>query len=448
MLQEWLSIEDDDDEEEEAKRRIQPHVEAMAAKFEQANAANLEQVRQLEAESKALQDQIDELGKSAPRLAKLDETIKILEEDRQKFEQYNASMDAKVEKYTHRAELLQQEIEKCEAEMAEAEADRDDLQRQVDEQGLSLQDIDRMNTERERLIKGVESTQLRLEEAKERSSKKEGETGAKLDELESAVQRYNGLGYQIGIIPATAHNAHNFEYELRLDLNSGPDFGASQQFSASTSRPKVAERLLQDAEHGYAAHLLLPTPDLKLTKRHLQDLRKEISERRNTALEEDMMKVDMLDKTREALEDKASELETLQHRVEAAQLAFEKAREVTTTQGMASETQIERMEKELGKMRAGVGETVALMEQREMGVNLEYEELCFRGAELREELWGELERVVRFVVDFKIHVQGSLEGFEEFVAGEVEREFGSGIGDGAKRDDGDVFEGEGDEMEE
>lgn len=445
---EWLSIEDDDDEEEEAKRRIQPHVDAMAAKFEQANAANLEQVRQLEAESKALQEQIDDLGKSAPRLAKLDETIKILEEDRQKFEQYNASMDAKVEKYSHRAELLQQEIEKCEAEMAEAEADRDYLQRQVDEQGLSVQDIDRMNTERERLIKGVETTQLRLEETKERTSKKEAETGAKLDDLESAVQRYNGLGYQIGIIPATAHNAHDFEYELRLDLNSGPDFTASQQFSASTSRPKAGDRLLQSAEHGYVAHHLLPTPDLKLTKRCLQDLRKEISERRNQALEEDMVKVDMLDKTREALEDKASELETLQHRVEAAQLAFEKAREVTTTQGMASETQIERMEKELGKMRAGVGETVALMEQREMAVNLEYEELAFKGGELREHLWGELERVVRFVVDFKIHVQGALEGFEEFVAEECEREFAADEGAEVKRDDGDVFDEYGDAMEE
>merc|ERR1719282_535361 len=100
---EWLSIEDDDDDEAEAQRRIQPHVDAMAAKFEAANQSNLEQVKMLEAESKALQDQIDELSKSAPKLAKLDETIKVLEEDKGKFEQYNQSMEAKVEKYLHRA---------------------------------------------------------------------------------------------------------------------------------------------------------------------------------------------------------------------------------------------------------------------------------------------------------------------------------------------------------
>ena len=37
-----------------------------------------------------------------------------------------------------------------------------------------------------------------------------------------------------------------------------------------------------------------------------------------------MAKVDMLDKTREALEDKDSELETLKHRVGAAQEEFDK----------------------------------------------------------------------------------------------------------------------------
>lgn len=414
---EWLSIEDDDDEEEEAKRRIQPHIEAMAIRFEQANAANLEQVKELEAESKKLQEQIDELSKSAPRLAKLDETIKILEEDKQKFEQYNASMDAKVDKYAHRAELLQQEIERCEAEMAEAEAERDDLQQKVDDQGLSVQDIDRMNTERERLVKGVEATQIRLEEAKDRTGKKELETGSKLDELESTVQRYNSLGYQIGVIPSTAQNASGIEYELRLHVNSGPDF------SASASVDSANDRLLQDPNNGYAPHLLLPTPDLKQIKHSLQQLRKSISERRNANLEEDMAKIDILDKTREALEDKHSELETLKHRVSASSEEFEKTREISSAQSMASEAQIERMEKELNKVRLGLNENVQLMEQKEMAVNLEYEQLCFRSGELREELHTELERILKTVVDFKIHVQGSLESFEEFVAEEVEREY-------------------------
>ena len=46
-------------------------------------------------------------------------------------------------------------------------------------------------------------------------------------------------------------------------------------------------------------------------------------------------------------------------------------KQVTTTQKIASDTQIEKMEKELAKMRAGLTESVQLMEQREMNTNIE-----------------------------------------------------------------------------
>ncbi len=50
--------------------------------------------------------------------------------------------------------------------------------------------------------------------------------------------------------------------------------------------------------------------------------------------------------------------------------------QVTTTQKLASDTQIEKMEKELAKMRAGLSESVQLMEQREMNTNIELVSCC------------------------------------------------------------------------
>ncbi|KAK3071883.1 kinetochore-associated Ndc80 complex subunit ndc80 [Teratosphaeriaceae sp. CCFEE 6253] len=415
---EWLGMDDDEEGDEEAQRRIQPHVEAMAAKFEQANEANLQQVAQLEAEGKALQEQIDELSKSAPRLAKLDETVKLLEEDRKKFEVYNANMEGKVEKYSHRADLLQAELEKCEQEIVAAEEERNDLQRRVDEQGLSVQDIDRMNSERERLQKGVEGTSVRLEEAKDRASKKEAETGGKLDELEAVVQRFNSLAYQVGVIPPSAPNANGADHELHLRLTPSPDFSASQSQRHSHD---PSDRLLATPTAGYQPPALLPH-DLRTLKHHLQDLRRTLSERRNASLEADLARLDCLDKTREALDDKDAELEGLGHRLRAAQEECEKTREILNAQYMAGEAQMERMEKELGRMRGGVRETVAEVEGREMEVHLEYEQLQLAASSLREGLHTQLERTLNEIIRFKIHVQGSLEQYEEFVGGEIERE--------------------------
>jgi len=60
---------------------------------------------------------------------------------------------------------LDEEIKKTEAELQAAEEERISLQTSVDKQGITIQDIDRMNTERERLQRSLEDTLARLEDA-------------------------------------------------------------------------------------------------------------------------------------------------------------------------------------------------------------------------------------------------------------------------------------------
>lgn len=52
---------------------------------------------------------------------------------------------------------------------------------------------------------------------------------------------------------------------------------------------------------------------------------------------------------------------------------------------------------------------------------LRYEQLQLRANALREELHTEIERMLDDIVRFKLHVQKSLEEYEQFIADEVER---------------------------
>ncbi|KAI9815297.1 MAG: kinetochore-associated Ndc80 complex subunit ndc80 [Pycnora praestabilis] len=411
----WLQV-GEDDEEEDADRLLVPHVQGMAAEFNKANEKYLEEMTILEAEHKSLEQQIEEFEKSSPDIGKLDKHFKILEEDKEKFEAYNTSMEGKAEKYEARVKFLMEEIEKAGAELKEAEQERANLQESVDRQGITVLDIDRMNSERERLQKGLEATVIRLEEAKKKVSEKEIEAGRRMEELERVVEKYNSLGYQIGLIPSTAPNAKGENLELLLTANGGPNFSTSQSAAES-------DRLLADPVTGYQPQNLLKLDLRGTVKTGFIALRKEIGERRGTAQEADMNNHDLLDKIAEAIEDKRSEVEALGHRVRAAEEEFEKTREVTTTQKLASDAQIEKMEKELAKMRAGLIESVQLMEQREMNTNIEYEQLTLRANTLREELHTEIERMLNDIIKFKVHVQKSLEDYEGFVADEVQQEF-------------------------
>lgn len=417
----WLQVEEGE-EEDDADKLLVPHIQAMAAEFERGNQRYAEELKVLEAENVVLRKQIEEAERNAPDIAKLDNHFSILQEDTQKFEAYISTIEGKIEKYEARNHLLHEEIIKTAADLKEAEKERSDLQSSVDRQGITIQDIDRMNLERDRLQKATEATSLKLDETKKRSAEKEAQANHALEELERLVETYNNLCYRIGLIPSTSTNARGKDFELHLSTSlSIPNFSSSQH---TRHQQQHDDRLLSDATTGYSPQQILSLDLRTAIKPALLSLRKEISERRSQAIDADMKNHELLDSIKEAIDDKQSEVEALEHRVRAAEEEFEKTRENCQTQKVASDAQIERMEKELARMRSGLGESVQVMEQREMGVNIEYEQLTLRANALREELHTEIERMLNDIIKFKVHVQKSLEDYEGFVVEEVEQELG------------------------
>jgi kinetochore protein NDC80 len=366
--QDWLAM-DEEAGDDDVERVLKPHIEDMAAAFEQSNARYTTELEMLEAENARLLKEIETLEKSTPDPAVIDNNYQIMEEDKVKFQEYNQLAEQRSEKYENRIQVLEEELEKLNEELKDVEDERRDLQRSVDAQGISMQDIDRMNSERDRLQKGIENASQRLDEVKKRVAEKEGEANRKLDELERTVDKFNTLAYQIALIPATAANAQGQNYELQVMVSDDSDFTSSNLLKSSTNQS--ADRLLEDPMTGYQpGHIL--NLDLRGSIRgNFLSLRKEISERRSAAMEDMMKDHDLLDGIKEAIEDRRSEVDALNHRVRAAEEEYEKTKEVTQAQKMSSDTQIEKMERELARMRAGLSETVQLLEQRELNTTVQ-----------------------------------------------------------------------------
>ncbi|KAL8678535.1 MAG: hypothetical protein Q9186_005115 [Xanthomendoza sp. 1 TL-2023] len=416
----WLQV-DDDQDEEDADRMLQPHIEAMAAEFDRGNQRYAEEMKVLEAENESLRKQVEEAELDRPDIAKLDKFHDILNGDIKKFSEWNSVQGAKSEKHEYRNTRIAEEITKYTSELEEAERERADLQASVDKQGITIQDIDRLNIERDRLQKFTESTVQKLEETKKRNAEKEAEANHALEELERVVESYNNLSYRVGLVPSTAINAKGKEFELQLATTAPMQTDFSASSSQHTQQP---DRLLADPLTGYSpTHLLNLAPRTTL-KPLLLSLRKEVSERRSLALEADIKNHELLDSIAEAIDDKQNEVETLEHRVRAAEEEFESVKEGAQTQKVASDAQIERMEKELGRMRRGVGESLEEVERREMAVGIEYEQLTLGANALRENLHTEIEKMLNDIIKFKVHVQKSLEDYEGFVVEEVEAELG------------------------
>jgi kinetochore protein NDC80 len=431
--QDWLQMGPEDDEESEAAA-LQPHIRAMTDEFERINARHAEELKMYEAEHEALRAQLDEFERNAPDVAKLDHHFKILGEDRKKFEEYNANVEAKVEKYDARVRILEAEIQKTEADLQVAEQERLSLQQSVDQQGLNIQDIDRMNTERERLAKSHEDALVVLDEVNRKVLEKEAETARKLEELEAAVKRYNSLGYQMSLIPATAVNAKGVDYELSLKISDN-NFSASTSMSGRRGSPDSSDRLLADSNTGYSPVHLLNLDLRGVVRAAFIALRKEINERRKAAADADLNARDFLDNISEALHEKNTEIDNLNYRVNEASRLYGSLKESNNTAHTQQTSAIEKLEKELARMREGLEKGVVETEQREMEVAVAWESMRDEAARVREELHSGVERCLEDVIRFKVHIQKGLEEFEGWVGEEVEVELLGEEMDGMDLDD-------------
>lgn len=370
--QDWLNVPDGADDDA-ADQVIQHHVERMAGRFKEVNKDLLDDVDMLEGEKQALLHQIEELERGTEKSKQLDERLAMLKEDTDKHEDWCGKVENKINKYRDKIKRLEEEIKKVDTETEETKDEKRGYQQAISDQGITIQDLDRMTSETERLEQSRRAIRDRLEETKQHLAEKEADAQKKLEDLDRQIEKFNSLAYKIGIIPMTAPHAKGVDYELALTIkDEGADFMASQ-LGRSQSQDDQGHRLLHNATTGYSPADLVnkdirPSGTLKSA---ILSLRKAVSERRNHALEEDMKNHDMLDGVKEALDEKKAEVEGLEHRIRAAEEEFERTREITSTQKVKMDTQLERMEKELSVLRSGVAESVQMMEQREINTNLE-----------------------------------------------------------------------------
>lgn len=317
---------DPDKDEEMFKEELQPHIDALAAEFERGNQQYAEDLQVFEAANAALLKQIEEAERDFPDTAKLDKAHVILVEDIKKFEEWVPHGEKKTHKLESQNEALRKDIENWDQELIGAQREKKALQKAVDEQGISIEDIDRMNGERERLQKGIEAAKVKLEEGRRKVADKEAEASAKLMDLETLVDEYNSLCYRVGLIPASAVHAKGEEYELHLLLNEGPALSSSQL--GKSQYGDGGDRLLADASTGYHPAKVLNLDLRRVLKSQLHGLRSEINRRRNASRDVDEENRRLLDDLSEAIDDKKNEVAALEHRVRAAEEEFEKTKEV------------------------------------------------------------------------------------------------------------------------
>lgn len=389
----WLAGDDDHDE----------FLDEMSAAFDERAAVYTSELSRLDAENAALRAQLAALNDGEEPLKKLQDSRLLIETDTKKFLDYCSRLEHRIAKTTDTNAKLRDELSTADNELSAAEAEKAELQAAVDRQGLTPADIDRMNSEREKLTKGLSALSVRISETRQKLLEREAAATSALEGLERAVARYNTLAYQIGLLPSSAPNTGGREFELTIVPLAGQE----------------DTKLLVDAATGYQPAGVVGRDLRHEVRPALLKLRTEIAARIHEVQDEAIRTQETIDRVAEALAEKNDEVDTLHARVQSAVSEYQEIKDNISVEGNASNAEIEKLEKELAGMRVGMREGVLAVEQRVQGVMIERDQLAHAAQALRERFHGEVDRMLNEVIKFKVHIQDTLQSYEQLVEGEL-----------------------------
>lgn len=359
-----------------------PLISELGASFDSRNETTFHEVESLGRRVAELEAEYQSLITEEPALSRAQREHAIYTGDIEKFQKFISHLKVKRTKFDEAIRSTEEDIERCEKDLEESEIIRASLQAQVDAQDICPEDIDRMNADKEQLLKSLESLNQAKEEASRVFWERELLVQKKLDAVEKYVQEYNYAGEQLAIIPKEATNAKGLELELSFN------------------------------PHATRADQLVSMDINKTIHPALNALREECHAITHQAQDQFLALQEALDKLNEACNDKVEELRANEKRIERTVSAYLEEKENCANENKRIDGEVEQLEQTIQKLRSDVSGQSLASQQRLQRVTVEYDQLVTTVAAEKERVGTEMYRLLEELINFKTFVESSVEELE------------------------------------
>lgn len=276
-----------------------------------------------------------------------------------------------------------------EQELNEAELQRAGLQAQVDAQDICPEDIDRMNADKDQLVRTLEALSQAKEEASRVFWDRELQVQKRLDTVEKLVQEYNYTAERLALIPADACNAGGHDFELVFNAH------ASRLDGLLTTDPK---------------QVILPL---------LGSMREECHAAIHQAQDRLMSLQEGLDRLSEALVDKQEEVTQAEEKIKRIVQSYLTDKESYQHENKANGLQSDELEQTIQRLRSDNSANLLHSQQRLQKVTIDYDQLVSRVSEEKERMGNDIFRILEELINFKTYVETTLGDLEAAYAKEL-----------------------------
>lgn len=367
--------------------------EEMKRGFDAANEEVHEKITDAEGASAQLKRQYADVYSKFEHIEEAEAKSRALENDLRQFSEYMAKMKERQAQWGLILEQMRKEIANAEEMLLELGAEKSACESAIIKMGHTIADIDKRTSERERLAKSIDSAANKIVDVRDYILRKKTELRLSLESLASFVNQYTHLTLLV------AHDKSEFEAHINPALMESelPNFEPEQ----------VLNRSLKDE------------------KSRLFLLRGELALEALAANEEIVRVAEQIDQHSEKIFEEQEELETIEAELAKIKAAQEEIYEVMVGEGASYSAQIEKLDRELQGMQINVNKGILEAETRLKNLEIAYQEWKFHIKEQREALHDTAQRLIDFIISFKLNVQENIEDLHELSIREVQAEEGA-----------------------
>ncbi|CUM46424.1 unnamed protein product [Debaryomyces fabryi] len=371
------------------------YYDEMKTRFDELNNNIIQDIEDLTNENAELLNQYNELNGQLDILENSEKKSKALENDLIKFKAYIETMESRKLKWSEILNKITQEIGNCEVELNNIESIKKDYEAQIGQQGLTPNDIDNLNNERDKLSKSIDLISNNLEDLKDVYHNKQINLQKNYQSLENFLKQYNNLIYKIQL------KNHNYDYNFEINfrnntiLNETPD-------------------LLKPNE--------IINKNLKDEKIQLLNYKSIINTNIHKYQDEQIKLQEQIDLISELIMERREEIETLEAKLTANKSTYDEIYETMINDTTTYSMQIEKLERELRSIKINTNQGFIEVENKFQNIQIEYDELLYEIHSNRSILHDKIQKIIESTIGFKINIQLNLEDLENLAFDEFEKE--------------------------
>lgn len=362
------------------------------------------QSKKLEEQQATLSLQLAKLNREYGIVQEANQKSQVLESDLIKFKAYIQHVESRKPKWPIVLENITTEISRSEEEEKTVKQETEEINAHLIEKGFTIQDLNRMNSERDQLSKTLDAVNDKIQSLSQAVKDKQEVCQQFFTNLESLVNSYNSHIYKI-LNTLDVKNAEFSRFSLELlEITS---------FSAN---------LMSNEGLGQKPDSMIPELRERNLKSSLHDLKGSITKRVHATQDETIKKQEELDLLNENVNEQKETLENLESKLNNLKMTYDELYSQMMNDSSQSKIDITKLTREVTMISMKTKETSVQINQNYSKINLEFNQLQHEMNDRRLELHNKVEKLLEYVINFKLTIQGDLEEFENLVIEECEQE--------------------------